>query len=590
MALTKQEKKIIEYGKKQGKSKVQVVQALADYRSQESVKKYDIEHLGFWEGGQALSETGGDIKDTFLNVGKQLNKAGENIVTRDIRNPGEGVVGNIVGATADAFRGGARAFGEGVVGLAKTLVPQKVEDIVGGSVQKVGDAAGQTDVAQNIMQKYQTLPPEQKRQVDNILGFGEGLAEIGTGGLFSRLKTPVGNALSNTFRRLVPENVPVSSVDDLITKTETSLAQQTPRSTSAATATGPGRVDRVKLSSETPQAARTAAEGTAPQLSFKEKWIGIAPDIKKRIQGKQDLMREYFDVAHARNLDDTMPTPYEFGAQKVQSTVQQMEQLLNDTGGEIGQARRKLGTVRANVDQVNKIENAFRSELDKLNLKIRNGQIVQKAGTLDRVAAQNDIKVLNDLYNNLLRAKQNPNLTNLIDLRSVFDSKIKFAKRASEVSNSVDPVSRQVRKAIADEAAQLVGKTEAAKLAKYSEFMDAYGDLRAFTERKAGAEYLLRLVLSGRGREAREVINTIRQYTGTDLMDDATMMTIATDLIGNSRQQNLFRQEITKSGLDALALAAGNPAGASGLLSDLVKRRFFDSEQIFLDAAKKPKN
>ena len=48
-----------------------------------------------------------------------------------------------------------------------------------------------------------------------------------------------------------------------------------------------------------------------------------------------------------------------------------------------------------------------------------------------------------------------------------------------------------------------------------------------------------------------------KDFTGIDLMDDAVMSSIATDLIGNSRQKGLFRQEITKAGLDAEALLTG---------------------------------
>jgi hypothetical protein len=336
--------------------------------------------------------------------------------------------------------------------------------------------------------------------------------------------------------------------------------------------------------------ADTALLGTAKQagedtLSLKEKFVGIQPDIKKRISGKQDKLREYFDVAHARNADDTLPSAYEYGAQRAQEAVDQMQKLLNETGGKIGATREKLGTYMAPIEAVQRVENTFVQQLDKLNLELRGGVVRQKPGTVSK-AGSGDINALNNLYQDFRIVKQSPSLTNMIDLRAAFDSKINFGKRAAEVSNEIDPLSRQIRKSIADEAAKVVGKTEAAELTKFSNFMDAYNDLRSYTDRRAGGEYLLRLVLSGRGGEAREIINTINQYTGIDLLDDATMMTIATDLIGNSRQKNLFRQEVTKSGLDAARALSGDPSGAIGLMSDFIKKRFFDEEEIFLEAAK----
>ena len=266
-----------------------------------------------------------------------------------------------------------------------------------------------------------------------------------------------------------------------------------------------------------------------------------------------------------------------------------MESVLNETGGEIGQFRRKIGTYEAGIDQVANVEKSFTDQLAKLNLEIKKGTVRQKAGTVTRVNSPNEIKVLNDLFSELQIVKENPNLEKLIDLRMLFDNKINFAKSAREVSNSLDPLSRTVRKQIADTSAGIVGKSEASRLAKYSQFIEAYNNLKSFTDRKAGAEFLLKQVLSERGGVPREVIQTIKEFTGIDLMDDAVMASIATDLIGNSRQKGLFRQELTKAGLDAAAAATGDMSGAINLMFKLSKSGFgklLNVEKQFLKAAK----
>lgn len=334
-----------------------------------------------------------------------------------------------------------------------------------------------------------------------------------------------------------------------------------------------------------PSQVLSATEQATAQPNILEKWAGVSPDIKNRIAGKQDKLKEYFDVAHARNNFDTAPTPLEYGVKSVDNAVTKMEGLLNDTGSQIGQFRNKVSTYKAKVDNVARIETSFSNQLSKLNLEIKGNVVKQKAGTIARVNSANEINVLNDLYKELQIIKQSPDLQRLIDFRNLFDSKINFAKSTRDVSSSLDPFSRAMRKEIADVSAQIVGKSEAANLAKYADFMDAYNNLRSFTDRKAGAEFLLKQVLSERGGTSRAIIQTIKDITGIDLMDDAVMSSIATDLIGNARQKGLFRQEITKAGLDAASLLTGNTSGAIGLMFNFLKKGLINEEKQFLKAA-----
>lgn len=331
--------------------------------------------------------------------------------------------------------------------------------------------------------------------------------------------------------------------------------------------------------------AREIAETTAPKVSISEKAIGLTPDIKRRISGKNAKMQEYINVSKARNVDDTLPTAYEFGSEQTSKAVTKMENLLSQTGGQIGKTREKLGTYRATIDDMTSVENTIDNQLAKLNLEIKDGSVVQKAGTV-KMSGDGDIRALQEIYNNFRTVKQSPTLTNLIDFRTSVDSLINFGKTAREVSNNIDPLARQIRKDIADTSAKLVGKQEAGELAKYSDFMDAYKDLKSFTDRKAGGEYLLRLVLSGRGGEARKLIQTIKEYTGMDLMDDATMMTLVTDLLGNQSQKNLFRQEITKAGLDATKILKGDVGGVLGSVLEKAGDLIFDPEKILLEASR----
>lgn len=334
---------------------------------------------------------------------------------------------------------------------------------------------------------------------------------------------------------------------------------------------------------------REVAEESAPKMSFIEKWTGMRPDIKKRIAGKGDLMQEYFDISYARNLDDTVPTPLEYAARAVEKVKGKLDEVLNDTGSEIGKFREKVSTYSAPRESVESLTSNFQSNLKKLNLEVNEGVVQRMKGRVKGKASDSEVKVLQDLYDDLLTISESPTLENLIDLRNAFDRKINFAKASKEVSNTVDPLSRSLRHEIAQIGEKIVGKSQAKNLSKYSNLRALSDELSEFVDSKSGAEFLLKRVLSERGRLPRELMDALREVTGTDLLDHATMAQLATELIGNPAQQGLFRQEITRAGGDILDLLEGGTSGAIKKGAKWLLERGVNSEDVYLKAAGKSK-
>ena len=143
-----------------------------------------------------------------------------------------------------------------------------------------------------------------------------------------------------------------------------------------------------------------------------------------------------------------------------------------------------------------------------------------------------------------------------------------------------------MRARLKEAGATIVGKSEAQRLADYSDFIEALDDIRSYTDRNAGGEYLLRVLLSGRGGEARKIVETIRKYTGTDLTDDAVMMTLVTDMLGNQKQKNLFAQELTKAGVDATRILSGDPSTIMERIVQFAKDKYLDAETVLKEASK----
>lgn len=503
----------------------------------------------------------------------RFSDVGEDI-TSTIRGAGQDIVGRRDQVT-DAFRAGARGgqtpietgaqVAGGAIGAVGDLGFRAIQGLTKpflreSEEQAIADKTGELVESTGLPQKFNELSPRTQRNISGAVGLFEGA----TAGVGSAAVSPIKRGISRMLGREIP-TPRTSTPEQLVSNVEETLR---------------------KKSSDPTLSPKGQSEAAQAALTFKERYIGLTPDVKSRLgkMGEQKL-QEYLDAAHIRNVDDTAPTPYAVGAQNVNDTLSKLDEQLRDTGSNIGQSRAKLATIRTPRTSVEKIDSAFNRELNKLNLTVRNGEIVQKSGKVSRTDSASDVRVLQSLYDEMQTFKQSPTLENAIDLRMRFDGRIKFGKAARDVSNSVDPVSRAVRKTIADEAARVVGKSNAAELERYSNFMEAYGDLKSYTDRAAGGEYLLRLVLSGRGGDAQKLIDTVREYTGVDLMNDATAMKVATETLGNENTQNLFRQEVKQAGFDVATVLSGSPVGVGqAALRKLVEYNI-DPETVLKAAA-----
>jgi len=168
-----------------------------------------------------LKETGQDIKETVSGVIGEFRTAGETI-TETFKDPELTFGQKTRGILAESFRRPSRAFGEAVIGAGKALLPQRAEEAIATKVGELGEKVGQTKFIQDLVSKYQALPPETKREVDNILGVSEGLAELLTFGVAPRFIKPIISAA-------------IKPVKGVITTATTAVKETTKRLVSKAT-------------------------------------------------------------------------------------------------------------------------------------------------------------------------------------------------------------------------------------------------------------------------------------------------------------------------------------------------------------------
>ena len=568
---------------------------------------------------RAESEIGQDVIQTGEAINKRVDTFNSELSNIKERTFGEestqGDLSGILQTAGSLAKGVVGAGADIALGVGKTLLPEKGEEAVKESVGKAVNAFIETNFGgenqaespddlwegSNLKSEFwDKLSDEQKENVKSSASLVEaGLTFGGTRAVIGQIdesleavakRIPKSNTLFEKVKQSVPDEVristdanPVNSFDELIKRTE--VVESNVKN----------QIEKELIDSgEFPiSEARRIAEQEAPNMTFQERIIGLRPDVKKQIQGKPDKVAEYIDVAVARNLDANLPTPLEVGTENVNIAQRTLQDSLNDVGSEIGEFRAKASTLRAGTTQVDNIQSAIDSELGKLNLTIKDGNVSKQGGKVSKTAASGDVKALQEIVDEFKNVKQNPTLENIIDFRNLVGRKINFNKSTREASNSVDPFSKNVRKTIADEGATLVGKEQAGKLTEYSNLLDDLGELTSYTDRKAGAEFLLKRVLSERGGATRDMIKRIRERTGIDLLDDAVIAQLVTGQFGNAAQKGLFRQEIANAGGDLLELTKnlgqGNILGIAGQGIKKGIDTLVDAEQVIRNASKNTK-
>ena len=521
--------------------------------------------------GQA-KETLGDVVQTGKGIFNQFKSAGEDIV--DVATNKDLSLGEKVrGGVSRAFSGASRAMiEEPVKGIVKAVLPQEGEDKLKAGIQTFGKAVVETDTAKKLGNWWANLDSDSQREYTNALQFGEGLLDLLGIGAASKV-TKSGLSKIDYFVKQVDgvvkqENIPVAQAVQKVEKPKLTPADFTD----------------AKLREQAQ--IRMKAEAQAPELTIPERMVGLNQADKAQIVGKTNKMADYINVAKTRNVKADAPTVMEFGGDQVRKAAETMEQVLNNKGSVIGATRNKLSTVKAPIEKVQLIQNTFIKELDNLGLTIKNGQVVRKAGVVSRVGTNSDITALQSLWDEFKIVKQSPTLTNLLDYRNLVQKNIDFGKSAREVSDALNVPSSKIRRQIKEVADSIVGKGGAKDLQDYSDFIQALNDIKSFTDRKAGGEYLLRVLESGRGGEARQVINTIKKHTGIDLQDDATIMKLVTDMIGNADQKTLFRKEITNAGIDAARIVSGDASTIFQRGAEFIMDKLTDAEEVLIDATR----
>lgn len=311
MALSNEEKQIVEFGKANGKTPLEVKTAIAKYRSQSTTTTSDMNTTTPSPTREAIQDAPSDIKETISGIGQTLKTGYDTVLNARAKvasgeiTPGAGAI-EAGGATAKAL---ITSPFQAIIGALKLpfsptsekKIADKVKEFAGGFMNKASDynkrfeekaiSEGGTNAKtveqiRGLAEKYKT-DPSFKSYVDGASDFAEAGAEVlgfkGSGKVLEE-----GVSLGNKARKLSSElDIPYF------------------RETEDAVAGAIATTKKLKESGQTPQITPTSIQALQPdKRSILDKGIDTALMVgQKTVQTYRDLV-DASQTRIVRNLDN----------------------------------------------------------------------------------------------------------------------------------------------------------------------------------------------------------------------------------------------------------------------------------------------
>lgn len=543
MALTSEEKQILELAIQKGKSKQQAMAAIAKYR--ESIgntpgtnKKQNIASGA--EGGffATLRDIPSDIGEVFTGVKEDIGRGIETAeeareqVTGGI-GPGQsrGEISPLAGTVktiGGGLRAGASAIGRGLLGAGKLFTSPAREEKIAGGVQEIAEDVIETDTAQKAIKRYQELSPENQAMVDGLLGTAEGFTTMfGVGPATRALRTGV-----STTARAGGRGV-------------------------AATARGTAQLTEEMLT----KLKGTKVAGALPKSvkDIRRALSDIDPQVETMLRkSTPDDVNRYFVAANNAKKDITKSTPFEIVGKQT-----------NDAFDLIDEAKKKAFTGKNKaldavsdqkvpvgiVDDVTGISNQRLGEAFGVEI-LPDGKVTTLAGRGSVLDAK-DVKLLESYFNKFGKLTDDATVRELDDFVDWAQSQLyKQSKTLSKLEVASDPVIAQLRGITGEINGRL--KTAVgggygeinARIVKLLELQDEISRaLGADARRGAGT---VKNLFSPTGSNTRRIFQEVLDETGIDLFKEATLAKFAMESVGDVRQASLLKSlDIAiKSGAD----------------------------------------
>lgn len=278
---------------------------------------------------------------------------------------------------------------------------------------------------------------------------------------------------------------------------------------------------------------------------------------------KLEKLTEYEKVAKEALADYSKPTPLELAGNKAEEALKSLQGQLKSSA----ESKKSITQSMSSVDTGNIVSNA-KNEMRSL-LKDRTGLQFSESGTfrnapnrLSTVSDKSDLELIKDIDFKLSQLSKNPTFQRVDDAIDWMQDKLykRAGMTAVPINGKVEGIIKNVVKNLNDNLKTIGGK-------EYSGFNSAYSSAKSTfdklnkslgVEGNKGAS-LMKQLFSPSGTAPRKLFEDIKELTGIDLVDEATLAKFVMENVGDVRQASLLEQVIkgavptNKSGLIQMA-------------------------------------
>jgi hypothetical protein len=550
MPLTQEELKLVEYGKKQGKTKDQVLKALSQYRLENSAptQAQGSGVRGFVSDAVTdIKQTGSNLRETFADTISDVKD-----VKKSLSSGEQGDARSIFQATGELAGGISNAAGDLVTGAVKTVLPQSAEDKLKGAINKTAEPIVNSNIAQNLVSRYESLDPKTKRDVDAILGIGGLVSEVATGGVGADVTKQVvkrGAKLINASTETIGEGVDVvkRNIADKTNKVLYTIEDVTERIKS------PDLSEAVKVSLNPKEALKMRGQDIDVSVGGKVKKLSqITPTENTKLKVSTERSLDNFTKQaekFARDRSVEGGSPVEIVGGRVDGALDFADKKRQTVGKKMGEIEESLGTEVVNVGD--KTMSAI-EELSNITKQSSYGvndsasRIVSKLGN-DLVALEKNGLTIAE-RNKFVRSWQQY----LNDAKDPFGNFKENGSINLKIQNVVNKVKDETVEAVSSK-----NKKYRNLRAQYSMYkkLDEIGNSLlgkegALGERIKGASLVKRAIQSNSDAGARQFLIKLRELTGYDAIKEGDLALTAMEMVGD--YQGLSLLNILKEGKTGL--------------------------------------
>lgn len=257
---------------------------------------------------------------------------------------------------------------------------------------------------------------------------------------------------------------------------------------------------------------------------------------------------EYEKSAKEALKDYSKPTPLELAGDKANNALGLIKKKLDLIGGKKSAITKEIGSINTG-NIVNEARDNMRSLLkDRTGIQFTDNGVFKNApGRLNTISDAKDIKMIRDIDFKLKQLSKNPTLQKVDDSIDWFQDALykRGTMTAIPVNKKVEGIIKQTIGDLNRKLKTIGGEKYSLANTSYKKTKEIFDTLnKALGQEGNKGASLMKQLFSPNSTAPRKLFEQVKELTGIDLVDEATLAKFVMENVGDVRQASLLEQVI----------------------------------------------